>query len=230
VFPYGSPAFVRQWEERKVTVPAELISTAHLRAAAIPANVLSLPIEDRETQTKSMRNAVEALKQAKKENKPTADLERLEKTLDSQRQALERKGLADLVRAQNFPSRVAPQRMISVTELEDIAAGLHAMAVHPTQLYAAIHALLLSLFLVAIFNRRRRHGVVIGLLFLLYPLGRIPEEIIRADNPHDVSGLTISQSISLASFIIAAAYLIILYRLAERSPALAREDQLIVAN
>ena len=79
--------------------------------------------------------------------------------------------------------------------------------------------MLLSAFLSALFYRRKRHGVVIGTLLLLYPIQRTVLELIRADNPHDVAGLTVSQSISLGLFILAAIYLLVLYRaMPERSP------------
>lgn len=37
-FPFGSPAFVRQWEERDVTAPAELIGTGRLRLLPVLVN------------------------------------------------------------------------------------------------------------------------------------------------------------------------------------------------
>jgi prolipoprotein diacylglyceryltransferase len=60
--------------------------------------------------------------------------------------------------------------------------------------------------------------VVFGLLFLLYPIMRFMEEIIRSDNPHDTAGLTISQFISLVLFLIGVIWMFIVYRLPLRSP------------
>mgnify|MGYP000665943926 CR=1 FL=1 len=61
--------------------------------------------------------------------------------------------------------------------------------------------LIMAFLLNAVFYRRQRQGLVTGLFFLLYPIMRFLEEIIRSDNPHDVIGLTISQFVSLTIFI-----------------------------
>ena len=123
-----------------------------------------------------------------------------------------------LSRAQRFPSRVVPTRVTSVTELERLAALHRSVPIHPTQLYSSIQALLLSAVLSGLFYIRKRHGVVIGALFVLYPLPRMILELIRADNPHDVGGLTISQSVSFAMLAAGLVYLVVLYkRLPERS-------------
>jgi len=127
--------------------------------------------------------------------------------------------LLPLRRAMTFPSRVEPSRGTSVSELEDLAANHRSLYVHPAQIYAAMGGMLLSLFLSALFYVRKRHGVVIGALIVMYPVQRVFEEMIRVDNPHDVGGLTVSQFVSIALFVIGAAYLHILYRkMPERSP------------
>jgi prolipoprotein diacylglyceryltransferase len=93
------------------------------------------------------------------------------------------------------------------------------LAVHPTQLYAAVQAMLLSAFLSALFYVRKRHGVVMATLLLLYPFQRVLEEIIRADNPRDVAGLTVSQFISLATFVGGVVILVVLFKsMPQRSP------------
>ena len=98
-------------------------------------------------------------------------------------------------------------------------AALHrSLPVHPTQLYSSVQALLLSAVLSGLFYIRKRHGVVIGALFVLYPLPRMFLELIRTDNPHDVGGLTISQSVSFAMLAAGIVYLVVLYKwLPERS-------------
>ena len=133
--------------------------------------------------------------------------------------AYEKHRLADLDWAQKFPSRVNPARPTSVSELEDLAAGSVSLPVHPTQRYSAVNAILLSGLLSTVFYLRKRHGVVIGLMFVLYPATRMVIEMIRADNPHDMAGLTISQFVSIGMFVLGAIYLSVLYRyLPERSP------------
>jgi prolipoprotein diacylglyceryltransferase len=108
-----------------------------------------------------------------------------------------------------------------------LASKYQSLAVHPTQLYAAINAILLSAFLSALFYVRKRHGVVIVMLLVLYPIQRTLEDMIRVDNPHDVGGLTVSQFVGLMLFLAGVAALIFLYKkLPERSPyAIAVEPQ-----
>lgn len=66
--------------------------------------------------------------------------------------------------------------------------------------------------------------MVIGALFVLYPIPRVLLELIRVDNPHDVGGLTVSQFIGLGMLLTGIAYLIILYkRMPERSGVLNTE-------
>ncbi|MEK7731866.1 MAG: hypothetical protein AAB363_08415, partial [Planctomycetota bacterium] len=74
---------------------------------------------------------------------------------------------------------------------------------------------------------RKRHGVVIVMLLVLYPIQRTLEDMIRVDNPHDVGGLTVSQFVGLMLFLAGVAALIFLYKkLPERSPyAIAVEPQ-----
>ena len=75
--------------------------------------------------------------------------------------------------------------------------------VHPTQIYAAINAGLLGWFLWAYCPARRRDGEVVGLLLTLYPLGRFLLEAIRTDEGSFLgTGLSISQNISIGSFLI----------------------------
>ncbi len=127
--------------------------------------------------------------------------------------------LASLKIAQRFPSRLVPTRNTSVSELQQLAQRHKSLAVHPTQLYSAIHGIVLSALLSALFYLRKRHGVVIGALLGLYSIPRMILELIRADNPHDAYGLTASQFVSLGMLIAGIVYLIVLYtRMPERSP------------
>jgi len=137
------------------------------------------------------------------------------------------KELYSLTNAQKFPSRVEPSRRTSVSEMEQLASKHQSLAVHPVQLYASISALLLFAFLSALFYVRKRHGVVIVMMLILYPIQRTIEDMIRVDNPHDVAGLTISQFVSLMMLLFGVAALIYLYKkLPERSPyAVAVEPQ-----
>jgi len=222
-FPYGSPAQYRHWEDRKATVPAELIATSReaVQPILVPEAQLSMPVEHREKPLRALQEAKEAYEKAKSEDPGGKETLALQQQVAKAKKAAEQHltELGLVLRAQKHPSRVNPAREMTVSELQELARQAPSAPVHPTQLYASGGALLLFFFLSAVLRYRRRHGAVVGLLLLLYPVQRILEELIRADNPHDVAGLTISQSISVAMLIAAAAYLWVLYRrLPEKSP------------
>ena len=222
-FPYGSPAFVRQWENRQVTAPAELVfvSPASGEAYPIPRDLLDMSPEEREGPQRRLADLREELDKAKLKNPndpATRKTESQVAALDATVRSLKNR-LAPLQGAQRFPSRVDPSRRITVSELEDLAAAHPSRPVHPTQLYGILNAFLLSWVLSLLFYRRKRHGLVIAMMMVLYPITRILEEFVRVDNPHDSFGLTISQAVSLGVFALGVAVLVILYRsLPLRSP------------
>jgi phosphatidylglycerol:prolipoprotein diacylglycerol transferase len=219
-FPYGSPAHLRHWEDRKVTIPAELLSTSReaIRPWIVPDTQLNMSVEKRGDLLRRITELDHAIKTAKTADANSTETKRLQSEFDAAQKKVKNE-IGSLLGAQRFPSRVNPQRATSVSELEQLAAKCQSLPVQPTQLYAAIGALLISLVLSGIFHRRKRHGVVIGWLLLMYAIQRTLEEIIRADNPHDVAGLTVSQSISLGLFLFGVVYLLVLYKtLPERSP------------
>ena len=101
-------------------------------------------------------------------------------------------------------------------------------AVHPTQIYSSINALLLCLFLIAYYPFRRRDGSVFALLLTIYPVGRILLEALRADDQVALN-LTISQIFSV--FLLAAIAGLWLYILRQPHgsalpPALGQRDRL----
>lgn len=85
-----------------------------------------------------------------------------------------------------------------------------SLPVHPTQLYSSIIALCLFIILSFLWSRRKRDGVVLGAIGILYPLSRFLIEFIRGDNPAVFMGMTASQTISAAVIIISAIFLIFL--------------------
>ncbi len=217
-FPYGSPAHVRHWEQRLITVPAELISTTKelLQPFLVPEFQIFMPVEKRQALLLKVQDLEKQIKAAKDPQAPATKNLRRELDLAKKKAGAQ---IGSVAEAQRFPSRVNPQRETSVSELERLAHQSKSLPVHPAQLYATAGALLLSLLLGIVFYRRKRHGMVIGLVLLLYPIQRTLEEIIRADNPQDVAGLTVSQSISMALFLLGIAYLFVLYKaMPERSP------------
>lgn len=112
----------------------------------------------------------------------------------------------------SFNLRIADLRRL-VQDLD-----LHSGNLHPTQLYSAINSFLIAWILGVYFWRRTRDGMVVAWLFVLYPIARFLEEMIRADNPHDTFGFTISQGISLAVIPLALAFMLLLRFLPPRSP------------
>lgn len=74
-------------------------------------------------------------------------------------------------------------------------------SVHPTQLYSALIALVLYIFLEWMFRKKKAYDGQIALLFgFIYPVGRFAVEFLRADNPRTLLGMTLSQAISVIYF------------------------------
>jgi len=226
-FPYGSPAFARQWEDRQITVPAELTPTASDRLPfddmLVSQHALNMPVEARERPRQEFRTLAEEYKKAKEADPEgkTEKTQSIEKDLKKARADLiaHEVKLQSLEMVLRMPSRVVPTRRISVSELQDIAAKYHTLPVQPTQLFSSIHAFILSGLLSAMFYIRKRHGVVTASIFLFYPIPRMLLESIRADNPGDVVGLTASQAVSLVMLAGGIIAMIILYKfMPERSP------------
>ncbi len=95
---------------------------------------------------------------------------------------------------------------------------LRTKPIHPTQLYSSFMALMISLFLSWYFWHHKYDGEVFVLMFIIYPINRFLIEMLRADNPHDTFGLTISQFISLVAIPIALMAFISLRFLPDKSP------------
>ena len=229
-FPFGSPSFVRQWERREVAVPAELIHDTFVNSPSmtiwptmpLSREVLAMTPEQIDGPELAYERAKKAYERAVKSSADAKEIERLKAEMDLRARLRDdhRLKISGLMRAERMPSRFDPARpMTTLGEVRQLAARFPARRVHPTQLYSTVSAVLLSIFLGRVFYRRKRHGVVFGLLLVLYPVSRFLLEIIRADNPHDAFGLTISQSISVGMFLVGCVYLIVLYKmLPVRSP------------
>ena len=79
-----------------------------------------------------------------------------------------------------------------------------SLPVHPTQIYSAVHAALLSWVLWVFYPFRRRDGEVTALMLTVYPISRFLLEIIRIDESAVFgTGLSISQNISIVIFVLA---------------------------
>ncbi|MBI1900795.1 MAG: prolipoprotein diacylglyceryl transferase [Planctomycetia bacterium] len=76
--------------------------------------------------------------------------------------------------------------------------------VQPSQIYAALTALLLALFAWVYYPFRRREGEVFAILLTIFPVARIMEETIRVDEPPIVLNMmTLSQAISVGIILAA---------------------------
>jgi len=81
---------------------------------------------------------------------------------------------------------------------------------HPSQLYEAlVEGLLLFVLLLAVRLKWRqlRHGVITGLFFILYGIGRIAVETLREPDAEEILGLTRGQFYSLFMILAGIAFL-----------------------
>jgi prolipoprotein diacylglyceryl transferase len=104
-------------------------------------------------------------------------------------------------------------------DMISMAEAQHSLAVRPSQALSIAGAGLLALLLVLFTRLRKREGQVFALLMLAYPVLRFFEELIRADNPHNLSWhwsqliLTHNQYTSMVMFVIGMVILLALTRL-----------------
>lgn len=105
-----------------------------------------------------------------------------------------------------------PLETLSDRQRYEVTKGQYrCLPVHPTQLYASVHALALCGMLYLLWRRSlvetksgryrdrlRRPGIVVAGLCLFYGPGRFVLEALRDDNPYELGTLTISQIMGLA--------------------------------
>ncbi|HVJ79760.1 MAG TPA: prolipoprotein diacylglyceryl transferase family protein [Planctomycetia bacterium] len=80
-----------------------------------------------------------------------------------------------------------------------------SLPLHPAQLYSAVGAFFLFLFLYHLHPLRRREGEAIAAFAVLYSIGRFLIEFLRYDEATLFDGLTISQNLSIVFFAIGVA-------------------------
>jgi phosphatidylglycerol:prolipoprotein diacylglycerol transferase len=206
-FPYSSPPQQRQWEDRLVTLPAEMIVVPRIapkEAGPIPPQIASKSIDD-----------------LRKQRQKEADAFEKDQTDEDAGQIA-----GAHARIVAFDSLIDHFEMFE-TNPQEIAAEMHrpehrSHPVHPVQLYAAAGCLLLAWLGNSLFYRRERHGIIMPLLLMLYAVQRFVEEVIRIDNPHDTLGMTVSQGVSIIIVVLCAGGLLILRQMPARSPCLER--------
>lgn len=220
-FPYASPGWAEHYHRGLVDVPQQLlIRTGHYPVpVALDREHLNAPADLFSAPQRRIEQANEALAKARQDKADKQTIENLQAEADAAKARFEKikRTYADLYRVYETYGQTP-------SEVTAMASHYHSRPVHPTQLYAIVDALLLAGLLHIIFMRRRQQGVVFGLVFIFYGIGRFVEEMIRGDNPreHLFGMLTISQMISLATFLLAIVYLAVLYKLPAASPAAIR--------
>ncbi len=221
-FPHGSAAHVRQWENRQLTLPAELIVSVPNNVVSFPIaqSTIDAPLERREGPIVRLRNLEQSISDLEAVGADPERIESLKKRLKIATEMAEskRRDYLPLYLAMQYPSREDPSRTITATELSELAQKYRSKLVHPAQVYGIINAFLLSWVLLELLYRRRRHGVVFAALCLIYPVTRIILEYVRVDNPHDSVGLTISQAFSVGIFLFGLLLILWLRRMPLRSP------------
>lgn len=203
-FPALSSPQQQQWQERLVTMPAELILVDSVGiAVTVPQQMLKLTPEKTQQLREKLKRAGTTLAEAEAAGDQTK-VARARFTEAGIRLVLDHMAVFDT----------------SPEQLRELASSksLRSVPVHPAQLYSAIGPLLLAALASAYFYRRKRHGTVMAMTMMLYAVERFIEEMIRADNPHDTFGLTVSQGISLGIFAFGLGWLLVLRKMPLRSP------------
>ncbi|MFO1019923.1 MAG: prolipoprotein diacylglyceryl transferase [Planctomycetales bacterium] len=102
--------------------------------------------------------------------------------------------------AVSFPKESFPY-MSDLARGRLVEGATCSLALHPTQIYSSINALILALLTWHYFPFRRRNGDVLLLGWLVYPVTRFLLEVLRGDEPGFLgSPLTVSQWVSIGMF------------------------------
>ena len=161
-FPAGSPPYVRQVQEGELFVHGLKFHQDPMAPPVIAAVEPGSPAERQGLKPGQTIRSVDG--------KPVTTVHAAEKMLlDAQQPAEE--------------LTVATVEGPRAAQWEDHPAAPPQPPIHPTQLYGAIWALLLCLFLLAYDPFARRDGELIALLLTLYPINRFLLECIRTDEP-----------------------------------------------
>ncbi len=104
-----------------------------------------------------------------------------------------------------FPKGSPPWNAEQARGLIDTDA-LTSLALHPTQIYAALDGLLLFFLLGAFYPVRRRDGEVFALLMVCYPISRFVIERLRDDESALYAGMTVSQLVSVGLLALGLAF------------------------
>ena len=200
-FPFASPPHVQQVEQRKLYLHGLEFSYGRPKSPPIIAAVQPGSAAERAGLAAGQR--IVAIKNKRGERVAVATTDEAERELFSVSGAGAR--LEIYTSGDRSPKVVV------------LSAPQTSLPVHPAQLYSAIDALLLCLFLLAYYPYRRRDGEVFALMVTIHPTARFLQEIIRTDESAVFgTGLSISQNISLLMLVGAAGLWLYLTRLPRR--------------
>ncbi len=220
-FPFGSPPQRQQWSECRpgAELPQQLLIFGPNGfwadgSAASPLTRESLRLTDRELAA-AERKAQEAQERANR-------LRELAKTVaDSQtrQRLLNEAQTAETDTLRHYEIRAQMKRYgLTLAQLRELARQHRSLPVHPTQLYSTITLGLLAGLLATLYWRRSRDGQVVCTMLLVEPWTRFTIELLRADNPQDTAGFTISQFLAILLSLSGLIGLLVLRRLPPRSP------------
>jgi phosphatidylglycerol---prolipoprotein diacylglyceryl transferase len=216
-FPFGSQAQVEQWRGKLpgAEAPAELLFTRGNMSNPITRDSLAVTdkqVADAERAQQTAESAEQAATAALN-GAPESEKTKLEARLARVR----RQATAARLEYVDVRDQMTKYHL-SFQQLKDLAAQYRSLDVHPAQLYAVITLGLLTALLSTVYWRRTRDGQVICTLFLIEPMSRWTLELLRADNPRDTLGITVSQFIAICMTVAAVIGFIVLSRMPPRSP------------
>lgn len=197
-FPYGSPAMADDLIHQRLTLPAELYwQPPHAtEVSPIPPDVIAAAQAD-DPSLQEFATAAEVYANARKAAPDSEETRRLQAAFEAAGAKFGRRASAIDIMAwrhlRKLGERGTPHTW---AEIRSLAAAQHSHWLHPAQVYDCVALVLLFLLLSEIYRRRPRAGEVTAWTMILYPINRILQESIRADNPKDTFGLTISTFLS----------------------------------
>jgi len=219
-FPFGSPAALQHWQRKlpEAELREELIFIDEPTglAQSLSREILTVPEEDiaqAEATIAELPGQIAARQAELSRASNNADRQRLTRELAKLNRKLE------AARREHVGIHTQMQKYgLTFAELRAIAAEHRSLPVHPTQLYSMVTAALIAFLLSVVYWRRTRDGQVVCALFVIQPLARWLIEVIRADNPVDAMGFTISQFLAICMTIAGLIGFWVLRRMPPRSP------------
>lgn len=213
-YPYGSPAMIQQFEFGQIELPKQLLFYLPTgMAMPMLAEQVEATREQLDGPARDLRRAQEELAAAERSGQDASRIQRLKARVETLAQAAK----ANEERYQLLYKQCR-QYGLSPSELRDLSRHFRSKPAHPTQVYAAITGLVLYWLLDTLFYYRKRHGVVLGWMLILYSMARILEEAIRQDNPLDAVGLSWSSMVSVAMIVSGLLWLALMRAQPLKSP------------